>query len=33
MVPGVKYFNWSDQAATLKISALQAAIAKWGVLK
>jgi iron(III) transport system substrate-binding protein len=33
MVPGVKYFNWSDQAATLKIGALQAAIAKWGVLK
>lgn len=33
MVPGVKYFNWSDQAATLKIGALQAAIAKWGALK
>lgn len=33
MIPGVKYFNWSDQAATLKIEALQADIAKWGVLK
>lgn len=33
MVPGVKYFNWSDQAATLKIEALQADIAKWGLLK
>jgi hypothetical protein len=33
MVPGVNYFNWSNEAATRKIAALQAAIAKWGVLK
>jgi iron(III) transport system substrate-binding protein len=33
MVPGVKYFNWSDQAATLKIEALQADIETWSVLK
>ena len=33
MVPAVNYFNWSNEAATRKIATLQAAIAKWGVLK
>ncbi len=32
MKPGVKYVNWSNEDATLKINALQEKIKSWGVL-
>jgi iron(III) transport system substrate-binding protein len=32
MTPGVKYVNWSNEDATLKINALQEKIKSWGVL-